>query len=73
MTVPTPDRLRAAARPLKANIIAVPLPDRLERAVRLIAKRARTTRAAVVAEAVHERLARVCESMDAAQTRRGRK
>jgi len=73
MKTPTSGRLNAAQRAMKANVIAVPLPDRLERAVRLIARRARTTRAAVVAEAVHERLARVCESMEAAQTRRERK
>ena len=67
------NRLSAFDAPSKANVIAVALPDLLERAVRLIAKRARTTPAAVVAEAVHERLARVCETMETAQTRRERR
>ena len=66
------DRLSASDAPSKANAIAVALPDLLERAVRLIAERARATPEAVVAEAVHERLARVCEALEAGEAPRTR-
>lgn len=52
-----------SAVPVGRNAIAVALPDRLERAVRIIAERARTTPEAVVVEAVHQRLSGISDAL----------
>src|SRR5262249_32309744 len=59
--------------PTGHNAITVALPEQLARAVRVIAERARTTPEAVVAEAVHERLSGICESLEETASSRGGK
>jgi len=60
---------RRSIVPVSRSAVTLELPDVLERAVRIIATRARTTPEAVVAEAVHERLSGICEALEETASR----